>query len=95
MTLLNQVRDGVPYYMIIPLILVLVTAFMGYQTFICLFLGIGSAYILGRFAGTVTDTNSFINDLIMTGFADAGIMGCGNDDVGSSIWWNYENDGCL
>ena len=71
-TLLNQVRDGVPYYMIIPLILVLITAFMGYQTFICLFLGIASAYVLGKFAGTVTDTNSFFNDLIMSGFADAG-----------------------
>ena len=70
--LLNQVRDGVPYYMIIPLILVLITAFMGYQTFICLFLGIASAYILGRFAGTVTSTDSFLNDLIMSGFAGAG-----------------------
>ena len=58
--------------MIIPLILVLITAFMGYQTFICLFLGIASAYILGRFAGTVTSTDSFLNDLIMSGFAGAG-----------------------
>ncbi len=71
-TLLNQVRDGVPYYMIIPLILVLITAFMGYQTFICLFLGIASAYVLGKFAGTVTSTTDYLNDLVMTGFADAG-----------------------
>ena len=71
-TLLNQVRDGVPYYMVIPLILVLVAAFMGYQTFICLFLGIAAAYVLGKFAGTVTSTTDYLNDLVMTGFADAG-----------------------
>ena len=50
-TLLNQVRDGVPYYMVIPLVLVLVAAFMGYQTFICLFLGIAAAYILENLLG--------------------------------------------
>ncbi|MEJ6468330.1 Na+/H+ antiporter NhaC family protein [Fusobacterium ulcerans] len=71
-TLLNQVRDGVPYYMVIPLVLVLVAAFMGYQTFICLFLGIAAAYVLGKFAGTVTSTTDYLNDLVMTGFADAG-----------------------
>ena len=71
-TLLNQVRDGVPFYMIIPLIVVLGLAFKGLQTFICLFAGILVAYILGRVAGTVTDTNAFLNDLVMKGFADAG-----------------------
>ena len=71
-TLLNQVRDGVPYYMVIPLILVLGLAFKGYQTFICLFVGIAAAYVLGRIAGTVTDTTAYLNDLVMTGFSDAG-----------------------
>ena len=68
-TLLNQVRDGVPYYMVIPLVLVLVAAFMGYQTFICLFLGIAAAYILGKFAGTVTSTSDYLNNLVMKGFS--------------------------
>lgn len=70
--LLNQVRDGVPIYMVIPLILVLILAFRGYQTFICLFAGIVSSYVLGQFAGTVTGTKDFLNDLIFTGFEGAG-----------------------
>ena len=32
-TLLNQVKQGVPVYMILPLVLVLGAAFRGYQTF--------------------------------------------------------------
>ena len=71
-TLLNQVRDGVPVYMVIPLIVVLVLAFMGYQTFICLLSGIVSSYILGFFAGTVTSTSDFLNNLIYVGFEGAG-----------------------
>ncbi|WP_286034131.1 Na+/H+ antiporter NhaC family protein [Fusobacterium necrogenes] len=71
-TLLNQVKQGVPIYMIVPLILVLGAAFRGYQTFICLFIGIISSYILGKVAGTVTDTRSFLENLIMSGFSGAG-----------------------
>lgn len=71
-TLLEQVRDGVPAYMIIPLIIVLVLAFMGYQTFLCLLAGSVSGYIFGVIAGTVTDTMDFLNNLIYTGFSDAG-----------------------
>lgn len=70
--LLNQVKNGVPVYMVIPLILVLVAAFKGYQTFICLFIGIITSYILGMFAGTVTSTKSFLEDLIFVGFEGAG-----------------------
>lgn len=71
-TLLNQVRDGVPVYMVIPLIIVLVLAFMGYQTFICLLAGIVSSYILGFVAGTVTNTRDFLDNLIFVGFEGAG-----------------------
>ena len=39
-TLLQQVRDGVPLYMLLPLIAVVVTAVMGVGTVICLGLGI-------------------------------------------------------
>ena len=72
LTLLNQVKTGVPYYMVIPLILVLIAAFRGYQTFICLFIGIISSFVLGKFAGTVGDTVNFLNNLIMKGFSGAG-----------------------
>lgn len=71
-TLLNQVKEGVPVYMILPLVLVLGAAFRGYQTFICLFIGIISSYILGKIAGTVVDTRDFLENLIMSGFSGAG-----------------------
>lgn len=70
-TLLEQVNSGVPYYMIIPLILVVGLAIMGCNTFICISAGILSAFIFGAFAGTVTDPMACL-DLILAGFADAG-----------------------
>lgn len=69
--LLNQIEAGVPYYMIIPLILVIVLAIMGLSTFICLGAGIVSAYIFGVMAGTVTSFGGYV-DLMTEGFADAG-----------------------
>ena len=57
--------------MIIPLILVLILAIKGYQTLICLGVGIISSMILGMFAGTVSSFSSFIG-LVSSGFADAG-----------------------
>ncbi|WXR60230.1 Na+/H+ antiporter NhaC family protein [Peptostreptococcaceae bacterium AGR-M142] len=70
-TLLNQVQDGVPLYMIIPLILVLIVAVKGIPTLACLGVGIISAYILGNVAGTIPSTKDFL-DLVTGGFADAG-----------------------
>ncbi|WBW99366.1 Na+/H+ antiporter NhaC family protein [Oceanirhabdus sp. W0125-5] len=69
--LLNQVKDGVPIYMVIPLIIVLVLAVRGYQTLICLGAGIISSMIFGMFAGTVADFSSFMG-LVTGGFAEAG-----------------------
>lgn len=69
--LLNQVKTGVPYYMAIPLILVLVVAIKGLPTLACLSIGIISSYILGTFAGTVESLNAFL-DLMMSGFKEAG-----------------------
>lgn len=69
--LLNQVKEGVPFYMIIPLILVIIVAIKGLPTLVCLGIGIISSYILGMMAGTIESTNSFL-DLIYSGFADAG-----------------------
>ncbi|MGF6376935.1 NhaC family Na+:H+ antiporter [Clostridiales Family XIII bacterium PM5-7] len=82
--LLTQVRDGVPYYMIIPLILVIGLAICGVNTFACIGSGIVSAYILGLFAGTTslypilstadgveTGLQAYLN-MCIAGFADAG-----------------------
>ncbi len=70
--LLTQVRDGVPYYMIIPLILVIGLAVMGVNTFVCIGSGIISAYLFGLAAGTTGSFKKFAEDIIMNGFADAG-----------------------
>lgn len=69
--LLEQVRDGVALYMVIPLILVIVLAVLGLNTFICIGSGIVSSYILGIFAGTVGTFQDFLDE-VMAGFADAG-----------------------
>lgn len=69
--LLNQVKSGVPVFMIIPLILVLITAVKGVPTLACLGVGLISSLIFGLFAGTITSTRQFL-DYMMTGFADAG-----------------------
>lgn len=69
--LLNQVKEGVPFYMIIPLILVLVVAIKGLPTLACLGLGLISSYVLGLLAGTVESTSAFL-DLIYAGFEGAG-----------------------
>jgi Na+/H+ antiporter NhaC len=68
--LLNQVKEGVPSYMVIPLLVVLVVAFKGFPTLICLGLGILSTLILGLIAGTIT-LRGFC-DLLYTGFSNAG-----------------------
>ncbi len=69
--LLEQVRDGVALYMVIPLILVIVLAILGLNTFICIGSGIISSYVLGIFAGTVGTFQDFLDE-VMAGFADAG-----------------------
>lgn len=69
--LLNQVKTGVPYYMAIPLLLVLAVAIKGLPTLVCLGVGIASSLIFGAFAGTVGSLNGFL-ELMMSGFAEAG-----------------------
>lgn len=69
--LLKQVETTVPYYMIIPLIVVIGLAVAGCNTFICIVSGIVAAFILGNFAGTVDSGLGFIG-LITDGFAEAG-----------------------
>ena len=69
--LLHQVQNGVPAYMIIPLILVIAIALKGYSTLLCLGVGILSCFILGMFAGTVKGVISFL-DIVYNGFTGAG-----------------------
>ena len=73
--LLNQVQNGVAYYMIVPLLLVITLAVAGVNTFACIGSGILSAYILGLFAGTTSFSGGGLQeylDMCMDGFADAG-----------------------
>lgn len=69
--LLNQVKTGVPYYMAIPLVLVLAVAIKGLPTLVCLGIGIVSSFLFGIFAGTVESLSGFL-ELMMSGFAEAG-----------------------
>ncbi|MDR7857141.1 Na+/H+ antiporter NhaC family protein [Tissierella sp.] len=69
--LLNQVKEGVPFYMILPLIIVLLAAIKGIPTLACLGLGLIFSYVLGLLAGTVENTTAFLG-IIETGFSDAG-----------------------
>ena len=68
-TLLEQVRTGVPIYMLIPLIAVVVMAIAGAGTVICLGAGIGLALVFGMLAGTLTIPA--FGDLIYGGFSEA------------------------
>ena len=70
-TLLEQVKHGVPLFMCVPLILVLIVAVMGLPTLVCLGIGIISSMLLGMAAGTVESVQSFL-DLMYTGFEGAG-----------------------
>ena len=69
--LLNQVKSGVPFYMMIPMLLVIVLSFLGLHTLLCLGVGMVSSLILGYFAGT-SGISHWLNELLFTGFSDAG-----------------------
>jgi len=70
--LLEQVAAGVPFYMVIPLVLVIGLAVAGMNTFVCIGSGLVSAYILGIPAGTSGNLQSFLDDVIYSGFEEAG-----------------------
>ena len=71
LTLLEQVEQGVPYYMILPLVVVIVLSFMKIHTILCLAAGMVTSLICGLFAGTA-DISTWLNNLLYTGFSDAG-----------------------
>ena len=70
-TLLNQIQEGVPFYMGTPLLIVLVAAITGLPTLACLGLGLISSLGFGLVAGTVDSVMGFL-DLVYAGFEDAG-----------------------
>ncbi len=69
--LLDQVKNGVPYYMMIPMIVVIAMSFMGIHTLLCLGAGMISSLLLGVLAGTV-HLQSWLNDVVQVGFSHAG-----------------------
>ena len=44
--LLEQIAAGVPIYMVIPLVLVILLAILGLNTFVCIGAGLVSSYVL-------------------------------------------------
>lgn len=71
--LLEQVKSGVPFYMIIPVFVVIVLSFLNCHTMLCLCAGVGSSLLLGSLAGTVHFSDWFSsNGPIYAGFSDAG-----------------------
>ena len=68
--LLQQVQTDVPFYLITPVILVIVLSFSGCHTLLCLGAGMVSSLLLGMIAGTA-DVNSWLN-LLLGGFSNAG-----------------------
>ena len=71
-TLLKQVQaGGLSWYMVLPLVAVLILAGMGVNTLVCLGTGILGSLICGYIAGTVTDVMKFL-EMIQSSFADAG-----------------------
>lgn len=71
LTLLEQVEQGVPYYMILPLVVVIVLSFMKIHTMLCLAAGMVTSLLFGMFAGTA-DLSMWLNSMLYTGFSDAG-----------------------
>ena len=69
--LLDQVNHGVPYYMVAPMLIVIVLSFFGLHTMICLGAGMVSSLILGLFAGTIT-LHKWLTVLLLPSFQNAG-----------------------
>ncbi|MBQ6431676.1 MAG: Na+/H+ antiporter NhaC family protein [Oscillospiraceae bacterium] len=69
--LLQQVRTGVPYYMIVPMLVVIVLSFLGTHTLLCLGAGMVSSLLLGLLAGTIS-ISDWLSDMLLKGFGDAG-----------------------
>ncbi len=71
LALLRQVQEGVPLYMIVPLLLVIVLSFLKLHTMLCLGAGMAASLLFGWIAGT-TDLSDWLNHLLFNGFSSAG-----------------------
>lgn len=69
--LLEQVKAGVPFYMVIPLIVVVVCAIFGLPTMICLGIGILIGGVFGFISGSFKSLQDVFS-LVEGGFASAG-----------------------
>ena len=69
--LLDQVNHGVPYFMVLPMLIVIVLSFFGLHTMLCLGAGMVSSLILGYFAGTI-DLHTWLHVLLLPSFQNAG-----------------------
>lgn len=69
--LLEQVKNGVSYVMIIPLLVVVGMSFKGFHTLVCLAAGMVASLLCGLAVGTTT-VDAWLNDMLLKGFADAG-----------------------
>lgn len=72
LSLLNQIGEGVPMVMMIPLFIVIGTAIIGWPTLICLLIGLISSLVLGLGVGTVESFDFFLINIVQSGFAEAG-----------------------
>ncbi len=74
-TLLEQVANGVPVYMVLPLLIVIGLAVAGLSTFICIGSGLLSAFLLGIPAGTAEaagGVQGLLDNIVYVGFEGAG-----------------------
>lgn len=71
LSLLEQVESGVPVYMILPVFLVIILAFLRIDVIVCLLCGFASSILLGITCGTVTSIGQVI-DFLYYGFSGAG-----------------------
>lgn len=78
--LLKQVETGVPIYLLIPVIVVIVMACMRFETMICLTTGIVLSIIFGTIAGTVTSLGEVL------GFIQSGLESAGSWAVIMLFW---------
>lgn len=75
LVLLEQVERGVPFFMVIPLIVVIALSFMKFHTMICLAAGMISSLICGLFAGTC-NIGGWLNELLLVGSGGRSRPGC-------------------
>ena len=71
--MLNQLQQNIPYYMILPVLVVIVLSFLNIHTLLCLGAGIFSSLILGTLSGTISISEWFsATGIIFKGLESAG-----------------------